>query len=384
MKPISEMDTKTASLFDQTDMPALSVSHVGLQDSNSSLKDELIEPQQWRRDLLGAYRRFMASPSANGGKGFTEESRKVYGAMLSKFCRFSLSFSVNPAEANEHLIGLFIEFLERQHIQKVNIKVHGSQVSRGSDAGGAKRQIRRYLQVLAKVMDVLVVHGVRDESEGNPARTLLNRLPAEPDRPIPSALIPVNECQLQRDLAISRVVSEVNQTWRGLRDTAICELISGSGLTSRQIRELLTQDVQQGLSDSPPWIYPSPARPNQRIVAKVPLTDSALSVLRKWIEFREDHIPGVVLFPGTMGGETMSQASVYRAVREHLAKAQSSTQHNLPNHLGPRTLRHTFAVRQLRAGKPLPVLQQWLGHSKPSSTSIYEKAVLDPNGFRPD
>ena len=40
-------------------------------------------------------------------------------------------------------------------------------------------------------------------------------------------------------------------------------------------------------------------------------------------------------------------------------------------HPCPRGLRHGFAVGTLQSGVPLPVLQNWMGHTSPATTAIY-------------
>ena len=46
-------------------------------------------------------------------------------------------------------------------------------------------------------------------------------------------------------------------------------------------------------------------------------------------------------------------------------------------HLHPHLWRHTRAMHLYRAGVPLPLISEWLGHSQLETTQIYVKATTD-------
>ena len=68
----------------------------------------------------------------------------------------------------------------------------------------------------------------------------------------------------------------------------------------------------------------------------------------------------------------MSSASVSWVARKYLLTAGVKAPH-----LGAHTLRHSFAVRLLRAGFPLKTIGDTLGHRNPQSTFIYAKAATE-------
>lgn len=331
-------------------------------------------PGHWFSEPLSAFDHWLRAPQANRGRGFSEDTQKVYGAMWGKFVRFCVDHGVSAALANEGVLLGFLGALNQERIDMAHARGN-TQAVRALDGGGVSRQARRYLALLAKAQAHLVDIGVRPD---NPALFLLERFEPEPDRPLASPL------KRATDLVLHKVLVErPSSDWRTLRDRAIVDVLVGTGLTSRQLRSLNDDPAVLDLTAEPPWVSPVPARRGQGRPGRVPLTPEAAASLREWLAQRRQAIAGTVLFPGTLAGRPMSAASLYRAVAHAMALAQAKADQPVADHLGPRTLRHTFATRQLRAGRPLEVLQQWLGHRNVSSTAVYQRLVPDPQGFQP-
>ena len=102
----------------------------------------------------------------------------------------------------------------------------------------------------------------------------------------------------------------------------------------------------------------------------VPLPERTLQLLRQY--WQQHHNPGL-LFPAegrnhsdlARSTEPMSKSSVQDAF--HTALQESGNNKRASVH----TLRHSWATHLLEARVNLRLIQEWLGHSSPATTSVY-------------
>lgn len=102
----------------------------------------------------------------------------------------------------------------------------------------------------------------------------------------------------------------------------------------------------------------------------VPLPQRSLELLR---DYWKTHRHPVLLFPAegrhhgqlAQATEPLSKSSVQQAFRAALKASGNNKRASV------HTLRHSWATHLLEAGVNLRLIQEWLGHSSPATTSVY-------------
>jgi integrase/recombinase XerD len=102
----------------------------------------------------------------------------------------------------------------------------------------------------------------------------------------------------------------------------------------------------------------------------VPLPERTLELLR---QYWQQHRNPVLLFPAegrdhidlAQATEAMSKSSLQKAFRAALIESGNHKRASV------HTLRHSWATHLLEAGVNLRLIQEWLGHSSPATTSVY-------------
>ncbi len=151
------------------------------------------------------------------------------------------------------------------------------------------------------------------------------------------------------------------------RDYALIELLYGSGLRISEALALNLVDIK-------------PVNGVVRVVGKgnkerlAPLTSPSVQALEDWLKMRCLLLPAgsheQALFVGNRG-KRLDRRQAARIVEKIRHRAQ------LPQHVSPHILRHSFATHLLEGGADLRTVQELLGHARLSTTQRYTHVTLD-------
>ncbi len=168
--------------------------------------------------------------------------------------------------------------------------------------------------------------------------------------------------------------SESDAPWLELRDSAMVELLYGSGL---RVGELVGLDAI-GTAQSLGWVDMNAAEVH--VLGKggkrrtVPVGSKALQALGLWVRARADLITNDMsakesanaLFLGK-NGSRLSAASVWQRLKRRSLQAGLA----MPVH--PHMLRHSFASHVLQSSSDLRAVQELLGHANITTTQVYTR-----------
>ena len=190
------------------------------------------------------------------------------------------------------------------------------------------------------------------------------RAPRSP-KPLPKAL------SVDDAVRFAESANAQGDPWVQARDTAMVELMYGSGL---RVGELVGLDVAAS-DHARGWVDLQAAEAH--VLGKgskrrtVPVGKEALAALHAWLQLRTQGMPAAgqcdpALFIGVRGAR-LSAASVWQRLRERSVAAGMTT----PVH--PHMLRHSFASHVLQSSQDLRAVQELLGHASITTTQVYTR-----------
>jgi site-specific recombinase XerD len=159
-------------------------------------------------------------------------------------------------------------------------------------------------------------------------------------------------------------------TRTGRRDHALLLLGVQTGLRVSELASLRCQDLNLGAG----WVRCKGKGRKERCT---PLSRAARQVLRVWLrELGSD--PASPLFPSSSGGH-LTRSAIWRLVVKHTTTARARCPSLAGKTITPHVLRHTAAMRLLRAPTPVDTatIALWLGHETLDSTNKYLHADME-------
>jgi integrase/recombinase XerD len=179
-------------------------------------------------------------------------------------------------------------------------------------------------------------------------------------------------------------------TWTGRRDHTLLTLAAQTGLRASELIGLRVSDVH--LSTGAHISCMGKGR-KSRIT---PITSSMVSLLRIWLVERAGQ-PAEPLFV-SQSGTSLSRDAVEHRLAKYVQIATGACPSLGQKAISMHVLRHTAAMRLLRAGIETSVIALWLGHEQVETTNVYlhadmgikeralaatASAVATPGRFRP-
>ena len=212
-----------------------------------------------------------------------------------------------------------------------------------------------------------------EKSKNTGAQTLLqeprfNHAERKTHIPLPRAL---SDAQAQALLSV--VMTPVTEgDWMHLRNNAMVAVMLGAGIKPGETLALKLGAIgvePSRAGEALPYKLSIVGKTGPR---QTPLAPYARRILASWLIHRALlKFPGEVVFPATLcGGGVLNDSAFYRHFVVLLEQANIFSEKK-----GAHALRHTFATRNLRGGKPLPVVADWLGLETMEAAYRYRRLV---------
>jgi integrase/recombinase XerD len=285
-----------------------------------------------------------------------EASAQIYLHMFTNYLRW---LSIRGLHLHAVSAQDIMAFLDAGHVDEQN------------RARKLKSLIRvRYLRLLERVYAHLQI-------EPNPARHAafdVYRTPAAGHDKPKAYLTEGEQANFLEQLPPAPPFDEAHPaapSWKKRRDRAMLATILGAGLRVSEVLTLRIDQVEKRERDgSIPIKIPDYAAGGDG--HRTVLRPFAVKHVLPWIEERKRRpIPSKLLFPASLdAGEPLHKATVYRHVKATMQKAGIDV-----DRMGGRTLRNSFAIRELQSGASLELVKQYMGHHELRSTEKYLPAI---------
>ena len=165
--------------------------------------------------------------------------------------------------------------------------------------------------------------------------------------------------------------------WKRRRDRAMQVVMALAGLKVSEAVGLLLPEVgrQAGIDGSIELTITPSEKHDTSHEHTVTLPREGVEELRPWLEEREAMaIPGEFVFPANLSGNRLTRKTVYVQMRATFERAGLDLTRS-----GGRTLRNTFAKRQLDAGTKPEELKNVLGLALERSAADYKLTRVKPD-----
>ena len=211
--------------------------------------------------------------------------------------------------------------------------------------GISSRSINRKISTLKSFYKYLLI---RNEVEANPMSKIIS--------PKQSKKLPIYFEQKKLENLFQLDVFE--NTFEGLRDILILELLYGTGIRLSELINIKESDIQKN------EIKVLGKGNKERLVPITSQIEKLIPIYeqKKKEKFNELKEPYFIL---TNKGNKLYEKFVYRTVNHYLGLVTKEKKRS------PHTLRHSFATNMLNNGAQLHTIKEILGHANLSATQVY-------------
>lgn len=145
--------------------------------------------------------------------------------------------------------------------------------------------------------------------------------------------------------------------WKSSRDTALIELLYGSGL---RVSEVCSIDIGS-INERNNTVIVMGKGSKQR---QIPVSEPSVLAVKHWLKFRNEVVSNLNLNSAALFLNARGQRLAPRDVRRIIDERALTPTH-------PHALRHTYATHLLDNGADLRAVQELLGHSDVATTQRY-------------
>lgn len=258
-------------------------------------------------------------------KRLSENTVESYMRDLRQFAHFILrQYDVPPHKVGEQMIQRYMAWLY--------------------DRGREKTSQARALSGVRSFFNFLMIS---DRIESSPAEFILT---PKIGRQLPDILSTAE---------IDRIIAAVDtSTVKGLRDSAMLEVLYSCGLRVSELTSLRMQDLFFGEG----YIRVIGKGDKQRLV---PVSATARERIHRYLEERRSARTGEEIVFLNNRGKQLTRVMVFTILKQATLRA------GITKRISPHTFRHSFATHLLEGGASIRQVQEMLGHESIVTTEIY-------------
>lgn len=158
---------------------------------------------------------------------------------------------------------------------------------------------------------------------------------------------------------IDRILAMIDRTTtKGLRDSAMLELLYSCGLRVSELTSLRLCDLFFGEG----YVRVVGKGDKQRLV---PVSDVAREKVQAYLDCRKGKRSGEEILFLNNRGKRLSRVMVFTVIKQAVLRA------GIDKRVSPHTFRHSFATHLLEGGASIRQVQEMLGHENIATTEIY-------------